>query len=149
MLSISTTTGSNNTAQSSTPGFVGCYAPGGVATTGNYLFYLSAMTSDICRLACQYKGFSHAALTGTNCYCATGTDQVGTIQAPRCVPRKFDWESPYRYAKSFANQQMCGKQYSKLRRGFKHSCGALHYRRNPPKHIRQADGLQRVLQRQR
>jgi hypothetical protein len=80
MLSISKTSGSNTTIPP-TPGFVGCYAPGSVATTGNYLFYLSSMTSDICRLACQYKGFSHAALTGTNCYCATGTNQVGAIQA--------------------------------------------------------------------
>lgn len=72
---------SNSTSPPTTPGFVGCYAPGNVATTGNYLFYSATMTTDICRLACQYKGFGSAALAGTTCYCATGENQVGSIQA--------------------------------------------------------------------
>lgn len=81
MLSISLTAGTSTSTAPSTPGFVGCYAPGSVATTGNYLFYLSTMTSDICRLACSYKGFANAALSGTTCYCAAGANQVGAIQA--------------------------------------------------------------------
>ncbi|KAJ9110132.1 hypothetical protein QFC19_001803 [Naganishia cerealis] len=62
-------------------GFVGCYAQGGVANAGNYLFQLSTMTAQLCRLACTYKGFSNAALAGNMCYCATGINQVGALQA--------------------------------------------------------------------
>jgi hypothetical protein len=62
-------------------GFVGCYAQGSVATTGNYLFNIATMNSQICRLACSYKGFPNAAAQGNYCYCATGPSQVGAIQA--------------------------------------------------------------------
>jgi hypothetical protein len=62
-------------------GFVGCYAAANVATTGNYLFNIGTMNSQICRLACSYKGFPNAAMQGNYCYCATGPSQVGAIQA--------------------------------------------------------------------
>ncbi|KAJ9119238.1 hypothetical protein QFC22_003730 [Naganishia vaughanmartiniae] len=62
-------------------GFVGCYLQGSVATSGNYLFQLSTMTAQLCRLACSYKGLPNAALAGTTCYCASGTNQVGSLQA--------------------------------------------------------------------
>lgn len=62
-------------------GFVGCYAQGSVATTGNYLFNIATMNAQICRLACSYKGFSNAAMQGNYCYCASGASQVGAIQA--------------------------------------------------------------------
>lgn len=62
-------------------GFVGCYSQGSVSTSGNYLFQLSTMTAQLCRLACSYKGFPNAALAGTTCYCASGSNQVGSLQA--------------------------------------------------------------------
>lgn len=65
----------------STPGFVGCYAQGSVATTGNYLFQDKSQNAQLCRQACAYKGFSNAAMQGLYCYCNTGTSEVGAIQA--------------------------------------------------------------------
>jgi hypothetical protein len=63
------------------PGFVGCYAQGGVATTGNYLFQDKQQNAQLCRQSCSYKGFSNSAMQGNYCYCTTGPSQVGAIQA--------------------------------------------------------------------